>query len=339
MKLTIFGLPLVLVAIGVSSTQAGLFDFDLAGKLGLRQDVQSADCGPTATEVGDCEPGKRRREVVKQPCVSPLHHYQRTMAQPLPPGSKGCAKPVKPIAECESEAELAAALQRDAAVTIARLIFQSQTGCYARERRSAIHALGDGYDCSQNPEILVAFVYALNDTDERVRAKAAAEIGDQIREHPDCAVPEIVAALKQALSDCDKRVRREARLALSDCGIDVVRVKDGSCARPAETCVPRKPSVSKAEPLVDPESSPSALVKETHLGLDSPALDFLQEVESQSEPLEVTDDEPLVNSTQRRGLSGLIEYIKERRERPSTAKLDGMISARRGLPELPWYLD
>ncbi|GIS61450.1 MAG: hypothetical protein CM1200mP2_36750 [Planctomycetaceae bacterium] len=93
---------------------------------------------------------------------------------------------------------MAAALQRDAALTIARLIFQSQTGCYARERRSAIHALGDGYDCSQNPEILVAFVYALNDTDERVRAKAADEIGDQIREHPDCAVPEIVAALKRA---------------------------------------------------------------------------------------------------------------------------------------------
>ncbi|GIT29816.1 MAG: hypothetical protein Ct9H300mP1_18620 [Planctomycetaceae bacterium] len=38
MKLTIFGFPLVLVAIGVSSTQAGLFDFDLAGKLGLRQE-------------------------------------------------------------------------------------------------------------------------------------------------------------------------------------------------------------------------------------------------------------------------------------------------------------
>ena len=310
MKLTIFGLPLVLVAIGVSSTQAGLFDFDLAGKLGLRQDAQSADCGPTATEVGDCEPGKRRREVVKQPCVSPLHHYQRTMAQPLPPGSKGCAKPVKPIAECESEAELAAALQRDAAVTIARLIFQSQTGCYARERRSAIHALGDGYDCSQNPEILVAFVYALNDTDERVRAKAADEIGDQIGEHPDCAVPEIVAALKQALGDCDKRVRREARLALFDCGIEVVRVKDGSCARPAENCAPRPPAAPKAQL---PASSEKLAVEP-----DPPSDEFLQAVSpgSELEP-ELNEgpgaaEEPVAKPTRRRGLSGLVEYLKER---------------------------
>ena len=85
MKLTIFGLPLVLGVIGVSSTQAGLFDIDFAAKLGIRQDLQSDGCGPKATDVGDCEPGKRRREVVKQPCVSPLHHYQRTMAPPLPP--------------------------------------------------------------------------------------------------------------------------------------------------------------------------------------------------------------------------------------------------------------
>ena len=311
MKLTNFGFPLVLVVIGVSSTQAGLFDIDLAEKLGLRRGVQSVDCGPTATDVGDCEPGKPRREVVKEPCVSPLYLYQRTMAKPLPPGSQGCAKPVKPIAECESEAELAAALQRDAAVTIARLIFQSQTGCYARERRSAIHALGDGYDCSLNPEILVAFVYALNDTDERVRAKAADEIGDQVGDHPDCAVPEIVAALKLALGDCDKRVRREARLALSDCGIEVVRVKDGSCARPAENCAPRPPAAPKAQLPVSSEKS--AAVEPAF-----PSDEFLQAInsdfESESELIEGlgAPEEPVAKPAGRRGLSGLIEYLKER---------------------------
>ncbi|MBO53314.1 MAG: hypothetical protein CMJ69_21350 [Planctomycetaceae bacterium] len=203
---------------------------------------------------------------------------------------------------------MAAALQRDAALTIARLIFQSQTGCYARERRSAIHALGDGYDCSQNPEILVAFVYALNDTDERVRAKAADEIGDQIGDHPDCAVPEIVAALKLALGDCDKKVRREARLALSDCGIEVVRVKDGSCARPAENCVPRLPAAPKAQLPPAPEQ-PTA-------ELDPPSDAFLQSVEfdPKSESIEVSEapEEPVSNPTRRRGLSGLIEYFKER---------------------------
>ena len=311
MKLTIFGLPLVLVVIGVSSTQAGLFDIDLAEKLGLRRGVQSVDCGPTATDVGDCEPGKPRREVVKEPCISPLYLYQRTMAKPLPPGSQGCAKPVKPIAECESDAELALALQRDTAMTIARLIFQSQTSCYARERRSAIHALGDGYDCSLNPEILVAFVYALNDTDERVRAKAADEIGDQVGDHPDCAVPEIVAALKLALGDCDKRVRREARLALSDCGIDVVRVKDGSCARPAENCAPRPPAAPKAQ--LPASSEKSAAVEPAF-----PSDEFLQAInsdfESESELIEGpgAPEEPVAKPAGRRGLSGLIEYLKER---------------------------
>lgn len=303
MKLKNFGLPLVLVVIGVSSTQAGLFDIDFAERLGFRRSVRAVECGPEATAVADCEPGKRPREVVKEPCVSTLHTYQRTAARPLPTGSKGCAKPVKPIAECETEAEVAAVMEQDAAMTIARLIFQSQTSCYARERRSAIHTLGDSYDCSQNPEILVAFVYALNDADERVRAKAADEIGDQVGDHPDCAVPEIVAALKLALGDCDKKVRREARLALSDCGIDVVRVKNGNCARPAEKCVPCIPAAPKAQPPATPEKPA--------VGLDQSTVEFVQAVEPESiEPPEAVE-ESVVKPVRRRGLSGLIQYFQE----------------------------
>ena len=144
------------------------------------------------------------------------------------------------------------------------------------------------------------------DTDERVRAKAADEIGDQVGDHPDCAVPEIVAALKLALGDCDKRVRREARLALSDCGIDVVRVKDGSCARPAENCAPRPPAAPKAQ--LPASSEKSAAVEPAF-----PSDEFLQAInsdfESESELIEGpgAPEEPVAKPAGRRGLSGLIE--------------------------------
>ncbi len=50
------------------------------------------------------------------------------------------------------------------------------TACYAKDRRDAIDELGDEYSCVCHPEIMNAFVYALNDSDERVRAKAADEL-------------------------------------------------------------------------------------------------------------------------------------------------------------------
>ena len=269
MKVTSFVLPAILVAIGFSTTQAGLFDVNLLERLGLRTRKPVAECGPQASESGVGDPLSHRREVVKQPCEPTLHTYQRQVARPLPSDSKRCAKPVKPIAECKTEAEAAASAQRLTAQKIARLIFQSQTSCYARDRRAAIHRLGDRFDCSQNPEILVAFVYALNDADESVRAKAADEIGDQVREHPDCAVPEVVAALKVALGDCDSAVKREVRLALGSCGIDVVRVRKGDCARPAEKCVTTaafapgktgntKPTIEQAAAVVPIEDDESA---------------------------------------------------------------------------------
>ena len=110
---------------------------------------------------------------------------------------------------------------------IAELIYESQTACYAKHRKRAIDKLGDRFDCVCNPEIMVAFVYALNDADEDVRAEAADEIGDQIRKSDGCCCsPEVVAALTCALGDCDRHVRNESEEALELCGYEVV---DGCC--------------------------------------------------------------------------------------------------------------
>lgn len=74
-------------------------------------------------------------------------------------------------------------------------------------------------------------IYALNDSDERVRAKAADEIGDQIRQNNGCCcTKEVVAALTCALGDCDRSVRRQATEGLEACGYCVV---DGCCCKTA----------------------------------------------------------------------------------------------------------
>ena len=119
------------------------------------------------------------------------------------------------------------------ACEIAELIYQSQTACYAKDRRKAIHRLGDRYDCVCNPEIMSAFIYALNDADEDVRAEAADEIGDQLRRNPCCCSQCVVQALTCALADCDRKVRREAEQALRLCGYDIV---DGCCEVACDTC-------------------------------------------------------------------------------------------------------
>jgi hypothetical protein len=109
---------------------------------------------------------------------------------------------------------------------LARLIYRAQTACYASDRARAIDELGDEYCCQCNPEIMTAFVYALNDCDERVRCEAADEIGDQIESCPCCCTPCIVGVLKCALADCDRGVRRQAEEALEACGYCIV---DGCC--------------------------------------------------------------------------------------------------------------
>lgn len=138
---------------------------------------------------------------------------------------------------------------------IAKLIYRSQTACYAKDRRKAIDTLGDDYDCVCNPEIMVAFIYALNDADERVRKEAADEIGDQLRKNPCCCSKEVTAALTAALGDCDKGVVRQAVEALEACGYEVVDgCCDGVCCDPCKKsccggCAPGMPPKAKA-PMV-----------------------------------------------------------------------------------------
>src|SRR5262249_30747913 len=58
---------------------------------------------------------------------------------------------------------------------VAHWIYESQTACHAKCRRKAIRKLGK-YDCVCNPEIMCAFIYGLNDCDERVRKESARQI-------------------------------------------------------------------------------------------------------------------------------------------------------------------
>jgi hypothetical protein len=107
------------------------------------------------------------------------------------------------------------------AMEVCELIHLSQTRCYARGRRAALHRLSNRYDCDQYPDVMTALLYGLNDCDEIVRRKAADEIGDQLRENPCCLDACVVNALSASLCDCDRRVRREAAQALRVCGYTV----------------------------------------------------------------------------------------------------------------------
>lgn len=106
---------------------------------------------------------------------------------------------------------------------------------------------------------MTAFVYALNDADEKVRREAADEIGDQVRKNC-CCCPEVVAALTCALGDCDKGVVRQAEQALKLCGYDVV---DGCCDSGCTTaacgngCAPAACGPAAAPAMV-PATEPAA---------------------------------------------------------------------------------
>ncbi|WP_231743001.1 HEAT repeat domain-containing protein [Polystyrenella longa] len=134
---------------------------------------------------------------------------------------------------------------------IAKLIYQSQTACYAKDRKSAIDELGDNFNCACNPEIMTAFIYALNDSDEDVRKEAADEIGDQLRKNPCCCSPELTAALTCSLGDCDRGVVRQAEEALEACGYEIV---DGCC----DPCCTTACATSYSTGTVAPSTAPAA---------------------------------------------------------------------------------
>ena len=144
------------------------------------------------------------------------------------------------------------------ACEIANLIYTSQTACYARQRRSALVKLGRKYDCVCNPEIMSAFIYGLNDADERVRETAADKIGDELRKNPCCCSQCTVSALTVALADCDRGVRRQAEQALRQCGYDVV---DPTCCEVAccdTGCVGNGCAPAAVAPAYSPAAAPAA---------------------------------------------------------------------------------
>ena len=121
---------------------------------------------------------------------------------------------------------------------MAHWIYESQTGCHAKDRRKAIRKLGK-YDCICNPEIMCAFIYGLNDCDERVRKESAIQIRKQVKKNC-CCNDKVVAALTYALGDCDKGVVRAATRALKACGYDVQK----SCCESTQTCCTQPASCS-----------------------------------------------------------------------------------------------
>jgi hypothetical protein len=135
---------------------------------------------------------------------------------------------------------------RDDACKVAKLIYESQTACSPKDREGAIDDL-DGYDIVCYPEIMAAFLYALNDCDPKVRAQAADEIGDALEDNDSLCDKCVLDALCCALADCDKDVVKQAEEALDACGYEIIDACDLPCdvaCAPygANGCVPCGPN-------------------------------------------------------------------------------------------------
>ena len=286
-------LTAVIMTVGMSATvQAGLFSF--GGKCGAEK---SCGCAPTCqprcckpTIMRPCESKtftfQRVISKLTPPCCKPdccapkkvtcCAPAAKDCAPACAPKGADCAAPnaAKCAPKCGSKDENCTKAGcgpkaccgddccSDDACEIAELIYTSQTACYAKHRARAIDRLGDRYNCRCNPEIMCAFVYALNDCDERVRHEAADEIGDQVRRNGCCCMTDkVVEALTHALADCDRGVRHEAEEALEACGYEVV-----DCCKPAcgSGCGPKcgaecKPAGPACDPACSaPESAPAA---------------------------------------------------------------------------------
>lgn len=149
---------------------------------------------------------------------------------------------------------------------LAALIQQSQTACSSWDRRVALLKLGNRYSCCCHPDVMRALLYALNDPDERVRFRAADEIGDQLRANPYCCDCSVLSALKYALADCDRLVRRQAEEALRAAGYDVTNgccsFRGGRCAADGSsiTSMPVSNSPVQMTAAVSQTSAPPALL-------------------------------------------------------------------------------
>ena len=256
--------------------------------------VTTSDCAPASccAPVSCCAPASCCAPVtagngVQNSCCAPAacaDNCTNTCCAPTEcsPGSfctftsgdihPGCAEST---AECSTEG----CCDKSTCEEIATLIYQSMTECYATARRTAIHRLGDRYDCCEHPEVMNAFIYALNDSDERVRAKAADEIGDQIRRNRCvCGMP-VIRALQCALADCDRNVRRQAEEALHWSGYAIVNGNPNGCV--GECC-------SVASATTYPQSEDTVTTHAVMVPAPAPAPAPVEFEPSRVEPFETT---------------------------------------------------
>jgi hypothetical protein len=141
---------------------------------------------------------------------------------------------------------------------VAHWIYESQTGCKGKDRKKAIKKLGK-FDCVCNPEIMCAFIYGLNDTDEKVRRESANQIRKQTKKNCCCCNDKVVAALTCALADCDKKVVKAATKALKACGYDVQDCCESGCGSCTQTasCGGSHPESAPAAPAEGGETAPA----------------------------------------------------------------------------------
>ena len=108
---------------------------------------------------------------------------------------------------------------------------------------------------------MCAFIYGLNDCDERVRKASAKQIRKQTTKNGCCCNDKVVAALTCALADCDKKVVRQATKALKACGYDVQDCSQtagcNTCGGPASCAAPGHTDGVPAAPAEGGEAAPA----------------------------------------------------------------------------------
>ena len=167
----------IIFCIMTATVPASVFRFGGSKPNGCGDDSQPFCCQPT----------------IVRPCWTNVHTFQRKCSSVKPSCCNTCCAPTTSCAPTDSCSDQGSCCPADGCgensccvpsagvqegccasqeecCAIATLIYQSMTACYAKDRKEAIHRLGDHFDCCCHPEIMNAFIYALNDSDERVRA-------------------------------------------------------------------------------------------------------------------------------------------------------------------------
>jgi len=216
-------------------------------------------CAPApATCAAPCAPAPA---TCAAPCAPKCAPAPATCAAPCAPAPATCAAPAScaapaPAKCCDTPCQKTCCADP---CEVAHWIYESQTACHGKCRKKAIKKLGK-FDCVCNPEIMCAFIYGLNDTDERVRRESARQIRKQVKCNGCCCNCKVVAALTCALADCDKKVVRAATRALRCCGYDVQdccqTASCGTCA-PASCSAPVHTETVPAAPAEGGEAAPA----------------------------------------------------------------------------------